>query len=148
MSRCKCVLLLAFLMSAASTAHAEGPSILASHIWIRQAPPGAEVMAGYMTLTNQTGKAFTLDAVTSPNFGEVALHRTLQRNGMDSMQPVRSLLLAAHASVKLAPGGYHLMLMHPVKPLYDGDLVTLSLMFSDGSSLTIMAPVRRDTPPS
>jgi copper(I)-binding protein len=148
MARCLGVLLLPCLMFAAGAAHAEGPSILASHIWIRQAPPGVEVMVGYMTLTNQTSQALALDKVTSPNFGEVALHRTLRQNGMDSMQPVKSLVLPAHASVVLAPGGYHLMLMHPLKPLYDGDLVTLSLMFSDRSSLTIMAPVRRDTPPS
>lgn len=143
-----CMLLLPFLMITTSLARAEGPSIIASHIWIREAPPGVEVMAGYMTLANQTGNALTLNTVTSPNFGEVALHRTLQRTGAVSMQPVKSLVLPAHASVKLAPGSYHLMLMQPAKPLYVGDLVTLSLTFSDGSSLTIMAPVRRDAPPS
>lgn len=134
------------LLLTASAANAVGPSVSATHVWIREAPPGVEALAGYMTLTNQTAQPLTLDKVTSPDFGEVTLHRTVQQHGMDSMQNLKSLALPARQSVTLAPGGYHLMLEHPVKPLYDGDLVTLTLIFSDQSSLTIMAPVRRDAP--
>lgn len=148
MSRCLALLLLPCLLFAAGMAHAEGPSIHASHIWIREAPPGSEVMAGYMTLTNQTGQALTLDKATSPDFDEVTLHRTLQQKGAASMQVMKSLTLPAHSNVVLAPGGFHLMLTQSVKPLYEGDLVTLTLTFSDRSSLTIMVPVRHDAPAS
>lgn len=136
------------LLLIAGTASSQGPSVIANRVWIREAPPGVEVMAGYMMLTNQTDQAVTLDKVTSPDFGEVTLHRTLLQKNVDNMQAVKSLPIPAHNSVTLTPGGYHLMLMHPIKPLYDGDLVTLTLVFSDQSSLTIMAPVRRDPPQS
>lgn len=126
--------------------HADGPTMAASHVWIREAPPGVTVMAGYFTLENLSGQTLTLISVASPDFNSVSVHRSVQKNGTDSMEPVANLAIPAHQSVAFAPGGYHLMLMKPVKQFYDGDLVTLTLTFSDHSSLTIMAPVRRDQP--
>ena len=139
-------LLLLTAVLAPFASHADGPSVSASHVWIREPPPDVEVMAGYLTLTNNTDKALTLDSVSSPDFGSVAVHRSVQKNGMDSMEVAANLNLPAHQSVSFAPGGYHLMLMQPVKRFFDGDLVTLTLTFSDHSSLTILAPVRRDAP--
>ncbi|MBU6509576.1 MAG: copper chaperone PCu(A)C [Gammaproteobacteria bacterium] len=107
-----------------------------------------DTLAAYLTLTNHTGETLTLSNVSSTDFNSVTVHRTLQNNGMDSMVAVPHLSIPAHQSVKLAPGGYHLMLMQPIKPLYDGDLVMLTFTFSDHSSLSIMAPVRRDAPQS
>ncbi|MGH8282283.1 MAG: copper chaperone PCu(A)C [Gammaproteobacteria bacterium] len=127
-------------------AHGDGPAVAASHVWIREAPAGVSVMTGYMTLENLSAQTLTLVSVTSPDFRSVIVHKRVQKNGMGSMQPVARIAIPAHQSFVLAPGGYHLMLMKPVKRLYDGDLVTLMLTFSDHSSLTIMAPVRRDQP--
>lgn len=127
-------------------ARADGPAVGASHVWIREAPPGVSVMAGYMTLSNFTGKPLVLRDISSSDFGSVMLHRTVEKDGMDSMEAVQDLVIPAHGRVVLAPGGYHLMLMQPHTHLFDGDLVTLTLNFSDGSVLTILAPVRRDAP--
>lgn len=127
------------LLLAAGIVYADGPSVSASQVWIREAAPGIEAMAGYLTLTNHTGRALALEQATSQDFGAVTL-----QNGT---RAVKALTLAAHASVKLAPDGDHLVLTHPVKTLYAGDFITLSLTFSDGSSLTIVAPVRRNPPP-
>lgn len=145
-SRLKFSWLIALLL--AGVAYAQGPSVSASHVWIRKAPPGVDTLAAYLTLTNHTGQALTLSTVSSTDFKSVAVHRTLQNNGMESMEAVPHLSIPAHQSVKLAPGGYHLMLMQPIKPLYDGDLVVLTFSFSDHSSLSVMAPVRRDSPQS
>src|SRR5574340_1487942 len=145
-SRLKFLWLILLLL--AGVAYAQGPSVSASHVWIRNAPPGVDTLAAYLTLTNHTGQALTLSTVSSTDFKSVAVHRTLQNNGMESMEAVPHLSIPAHQSVKLAPGGYHLMLMQPIKPLYDGDLVMLTFTFSDHSSLSIMAPVRRDAPQS
>lgn len=136
------------LLLAAGTVHADGPSVSASHVWIREAPPGTTVMTGYLTLVNQTGRALALDRITSPDFGEVTLQRGAQQHDRQSTQAVQVLALPAHASVSLTMVGVHLVLTHPVKTLYAGDFITLSLAFSDGSVLTLMAPVRRSPPPS
>ncbi|MGH8320665.1 MAG: copper chaperone PCu(A)C [Gammaproteobacteria bacterium] len=146
MSRKILIALLMALPLVPFASHADGPSVAASHVWIREAPPGISVMAGYLTLENLSGQTLTLVSVASPNFESVMVHKSVQKDGMDSMEPVTGLAIPAHKSVVFAPGGYHLMLMQPVKRLYDDDLVTLMLTFSDHSSLTIMAPVRRDQP--
>ncbi|MGH8292194.1 MAG: copper chaperone PCu(A)C [Gammaproteobacteria bacterium] len=141
-------LLALLLLLVAGGAHADGPSINASHVWIREAPPGTEVMTGYLTLINQTSRALTLDRITSPDFGEVRLQPDAQQNVKESTQAAKALALPAHASVTLGAGGDHLVFMHPIKTFYAGDFITLTLTFSDGSSLTIMAPVRRSPPPN
>ena len=125
---------------------ADGPSVGASHIWIRQAPPGINVLAGYLTLQNLTGKPLDLKSITSPDFAATEMHRSFVKDGQEQMEPVPTLTLPAHGSVEFKPGGYHVMLIQPKKNLFPGDIVTLDLSFSDGSELTIMAPVRHDRP--
>lgn len=140
------VLLLILLTLAPFASRAQGPSVSASGVWIREAPPGGEVMAGYLTLTNHTGQTLALTSASSTDFGSVAIHQSVQHGGSESTQPVPHFVIPAHQSVTLAPGGYQLMLLKPARRLFDGDLVTLTLNFSDGSALTIMVPVRRDAP--
>ena len=123
-----------------------GPTVSASRVWIRQAPPGVSVMAGYFTLQDLTDKPVELKSVSSPDFGSVEMHRSFVKDGQEQMEPVPDITLPAHGSVEFKPGSYHLMLMQPKKNLFAGDVVTLTLQFSDGSELTLMAPVRRDPP--
>ena len=124
----------------------EGPSTRVNHVWIREAPPGVNVLAGYFTLENLTAKALILNEVSSPDFGKVEIHQSVQLNGVESMQQLDSLAIPAHGSVEFHPDGYHLMLMQPRKKFFSGDSVSLILGFSDGSQLAILAPVRRDAP--
>ena len=133
----------AFLPAAFS---ADGPTARVSHVWIREAPPGVDVMAGYFVLENLTGKSLSLTAVSSPDFGSAMMHESLVKDGQESMQEVAQILIPAHGSVEFKPGGYHVMLMQPKKNLYAGDMVSLMLSFSDGSELDIIANVRRDPP--
>ena len=125
---------------------ADGPSTRVSHVWIREAPPGVEVLGGYFTLENLTSKPLTLTAVSSPDFGSVMMHQTVQKGDQEDMQEVAKIDVPAHGSVEFKPGSYHLMLMQPKKNMSTGDSVTLMLKFSDGSELAILAPVRRDPP--
>ena len=125
---------------------ADGPSTRVSHVWIREAPPGVDVLGGYFTLENLTAKPLTLTAVSSPDFDSVMMHQTVQKGGQEDMVDVAKIDIPAHGSLEFKPGGYHLMLMQPKKNMGAGDSVTLMLTFSDGSELAILAPVRRDPP--
>jgi len=125
---------------------ADGPSTRVSHVWIREAPPGVDVLGGYFVLENLTKKPLSLTSVSSPDFGSVMMHQTVQQGSEESMQEVPKIDLPPHGSIEFKPGGYHLMLMQPKKNLGAGDTVTLMLAFSDGSELAILAPVRRDPP--
>lgn len=140
------LLLLGALLLAPFASHAAGPSVSVSGVWIRAAAQGADVMAGYLVLTNHTGAPLTLTSIASPDFGSVSVQQSVQHGDTNGTQSVARLAIPAHQSTTLAPGGDHLTLMKPAKPLFEGDLVTLTLNFSDGSSLTILAPVRQNAP--
>ena len=140
------LLALFVVLLAVVPAWGDGPSVRASHVWIRQAPPGVKVLAAYLSLENLTGAPLSFVAVSSPEFDSVMIHESVVKDGIESMVPVDRLPIPAKGRVELKPGGYHLMLMQPKKNLFAGDTVTLILTFSDKSELAILAPVRRDPP--
>lgn len=115
-----------------------------SQPWVREAPPTARVMAGYLTLSNTGTAAVQVIAVSSPQFATAELHRTVVEDGVARMEPVGQLEIAAGKSVSLEPGGLHLMLIEPGQPLQEDDMVTLVLHRADGLCMTLEAPVRRD----
>jgi copper(I)-binding protein len=113
--------------------------------WVREAPPTSRVLAAYMQIVNLTDKDLTITSITSPDFDSAELHRTVVEGGMARMLPVPELTLPAAGSVLLEPGGLHLMLFDPVRPLAQGDSVTLVLHRNDGICVTLSVPVLRHT---
>lgn len=59
-----------------------------------------------------------------------------------TMRPVEVIPIPARGEQVLQPGGYHLMLMEPTRPLAVGDRIELTLRFRSGRSVTIEVPVR------
>jgi copper(I)-binding protein len=113
--------------------------------WVREAPPTSRVLAAYMQIVNLTDKDLTITSITSQDFDSAELHRTVVEGGMARMLPVPELTLPAAGSVLLEPGGLHLMLFDPVRPLAQGDSVTLVLHRNDGICVTLSVPVLRHT---
>jgi len=94
--------------------------------WIREAPPGAMSVA-YARLVNRGKAALVLDGARSADFGGAGLHRSfVDENGVARMRD-GTLTIAPGASASLEPGGWHLMLFDPARPLKAGDTVTLAL---------------------
>lgn len=119
--------LLAAALMIVSLPAAACPGLELADGWIREAPPGAVVMAAYARLRNTGTAALAVDKVRSPAFGAVELHRTVVENGVSRMLRGHDLRLAPGAGAVLEPGGWHLMLFRPVRPLKSGDQVTLTL---------------------
>ena len=112
--------------------------------WVREAPPNAEAMAAYLTLHNHSSKTYTLVSVSSPDFVQAMMHRTEQQDGMTTMLPISRVIISPNGSVSFQPGGMHLMLMKPKKHLVAGDKISLTLFFSDESSMKINLSVKKD----
>ncbi|HLN48892.1 MAG TPA: copper chaperone PCu(A)C [Steroidobacteraceae bacterium] len=121
---------------------AEAPTIRVEDAWIRWLPAGVPA-GGYATLTNTGEKSLRLIAVSSPAFGEVSIHRSVEHQGMMEMRPVAQIAIVAHSSLNFAATGYHLMLVQPSKPLALGDHVPMTLHFAGGGSLTVQFEVRK-----
>ena len=111
--------------------------------WVREAPPTAKMLAGYMTLHNNGDQVIDVVAVDSPAFAAVEMHRSEVRDGVARMVQQEKLSVPADGSLELAPGGYHLMLMQPSAPLRAGDQVELRMQLSDGTVVSVAAPVRK-----
>ena len=118
-------------------------AIVVRDAWVREAPPGAPVLAAYFTLENPGSKADKLVAVLCPDFAKIEIHATEIRTGVARMIALDALPIPPHAVVKLAPGGQHLMLHRPRRALAAGMNVKLELRFDSGARLTVLAPVRR-----
>lgn len=112
--------------------------------WVREAPPGVAMMAGYMALRNNTPRSQILVAASSPGFETVTIHRTIVKDGMAGMEHARHIELSPNASLLFAPGGYHLMLLNPKRPLRaGGDPVVINLEFRGGLVLPVAFEVRK-----
>jgi copper(I)-binding protein len=98
-----------------------------SDAWIREAPPGADVMAGYAQLHNAGKTSITLDGARSADFGSVEVHRMSMENGTMRMRAEPRVELEPDATVAFEPGALHLMLFGPTRALKAGDRVTLKL---------------------
>ena len=114
--------------------------------WVRAAPPGAGMLAGYMVVRNAGKAPVRLVSAQSPDFGAVELHRTAVVNGISTMRPAGELTIAPGVSLNIETGGLHLMLMQPKRELKAGDSVRLRLHFGDGTALTVDAPVSAAAP--
>jgi copper(I)-binding protein len=132
------------LLIGASTATADA-TLEISEAWVREAPPTARMMAGYMTINNTGDAAVTVISISSPDFDSADIHRTVIEEGVARMLPVKQLEIPASSQVKLEPGGLHLMLFDPKRPLREGETVTLIIHRRDGDPLSTTSPVVRKT---
>ena len=125
------LVLLAIVMAGCG---APQPPLVASDVEITRPMPGMKMSAGYFVLTNNTGEAVRITAVTSPQFAAVEIHETTLEDGIARMRELDALVVPARGSVTLERGGKHLMLMRPEAP---GNTVSLQLMSDDAPVLTI-----------
>ena len=114
--------------------------------WVRAAPPGAMMLAGYMSLRNDGKQPTRFEWAQSDVFGMVELHQTLIVNGVSTMRPAGVQTIPAGGTLRIEPGGLHLMLMQPQRALKVGDTVRFRLHFSDGSAIDAVAPVSAEAP--
>ena len=103
--------------------------------WIRLLP-GDLPAAAYFTVVNPGAQPLQLHSVETAAYGMTMMHRSEVVNGQSQMLPAEDVTVPAHGSLAFAPGGYHVMLMDPVKPLQPGGSLPMTLVFSNGLKLT------------
>jgi copper(I)-binding protein len=111
--------------------------------WIREAPPGATAMAGYMRINNNSDKDIILHGANSPAFKAIEFHRSIEKDGVYRMVPHLHLHIAANTTFELKPGDYHLMLFNPTNALKEGDSVDIELVFSQEQIVSTTIPVKK-----
>ena len=111
--------------------------------WTMATPPGADVGAGYMRISNETASTVRLLDGETPASATVEMHLMSMDGGVMRMRPAgEGLEIPAGGQVTLEPGGYHLMLIGLKAPLSEGDSVPLTLVFDGGARVETALTVR------
>lgn len=143
-------LALTFALGAVATAQAQdqGQSVKAgdlviSQAWTRATPGGAKVGGGYLTIENKGKTEDRLVGGATAAAGKLEVHQMSMSDGVMKMHPVEGgLAIAPGKTVKLAPGGYHLMLVDLKKPLKQGETVPVTLQFEKAGKVAVSLSVQ------
>lgn len=111
--------------------------------WVREAPPAMKMHAAYLVLANPGPTPLTLVAVESPQYKMAELHLSEIRGGIATMTKQNQITIPAKGKLVMAPGGFHVMLMHPTAPMKAGAAVKITFQFADGRAVDVDAPVRK-----
>ena len=113
--------------------------------WIAEAPPVSKVMAAYMEIENETAHDRQATSMQCKDFERAEFHRTIDKDGMASMEHQQVLNIPANAELKLKPGGYHIMLFTPARPLKAGDKTNCSMKFDNGTTIKFDLEIRKSS---
>ena len=95
--------------------------------WVRGTVSAQKVSGAFMEITGKS--TVRLLSAESPVAATVEIHNMTMQNGIMKMFPVGGIDIPAGKTVKLASGGYHLMLMGLKQQMKAGDKVPLKLTF-------------------
>jgi copper(I)-binding protein len=116
-------------------------NLVVAEPWSPPTPPVAGVGALYFSVTNRGAKADVLLSVTTPIAREIEIHESRTVQGSVQMRAVASVDVAPGATVKISPGGLHVMLLGLNRPLVAGTTFPASLHFRDAGVLTVQVMV-------
>jgi copper(I)-binding protein len=131
---------LALLLAAASASARDYTlgSLQIGQPWTRATPPSAAAGGGFLTVTNKGAAPDRLLSAKSAAAGAVQIHEMKMEGNVMRMRELEGgLAIAPGATVTLAPGGFHLMLMGLKEPLKQGATVPLTLVFEKAGSIDV-----------
>ena len=106
--------------------------------WLRATPHGARVAGGYMTITNNGREADRLTGGTLAQAGRFEVHEmTMVDNVMRMRQLAKGLEIKPGATVKLEPGGYHIMGLDLASGYTQGQTIKGTLVFEKAGTVAI-----------
>jgi periplasmic copper chaperone A len=129
------------LLCGGAGAYAQAPALSVQDAWIR-AIPGSDVAGAYLTLHNSGTQPLFVVGVRSPRAQQAMIHETTVVNGQSRMRVRERLRVGPGETVRLAPGGLHIMLHMLTRPLTPGEEVPLTLLLEGGASVAVSARVR------
>ncbi len=117
--------------------------IAVTDVWMREPADGQTLTAAYGTISNDGDADVTLVGASVPFDATVEIHETIMDDdGSMQMQEVpEGFVVPAGGSFTLEPGGPHIMLIG-VDPADIVGTVDVTMVFDDGTEVTVGAPVR------
>ena len=131
-------------MTLAGTGAAEAAPFEITDGWFR-ALPGKLPAGGYFTAYNGTNQQVSILGADSDACGMLMMHQSSNKGGMSGMDMVDKVSVPAGATVRFAPGGYHLMCENPTAKMKVGSKVGVLLRLSDGNAVAAGFVVKNAT---
>lgn len=112
--------------------------LVISQAWTRATPGGAKTGGGFLTIENKGSAPDKLISASADVAAKVEVHEMAVNDGVMKMRPVEGgLAIDPGKTVKLAPGGYHLMIMNLKSPLKQGEKLPITLQFEKAGRVTV-----------
>ncbi|MDH3994761.1 MAG: copper chaperone PCu(A)C [Gammaproteobacteria bacterium] len=134
--------LVAGLVSVAASAQQDTALVL-QDAWVRALPPTQSNTAAYVTVTNTADTAVTITGGSVDFANTVEIHTTREIDGYMRMEQLPGLTVAPGATVSLAPGGTHLMLLELSRMPVAGESTRICLDLASGDTACTDAAVRK-----
>ncbi|HEY4344893.1 MAG TPA: copper chaperone PCu(A)C [Parvibaculum sp.] len=115
-------------------------SLEIGHPWAR--PSTGKTGAAYFTIKNNGAAEDTLTGVEADISAKVQIHDMEMDGTIMRMRKLDKLALPAGQTVKVAPGGLHVMLIGLKAPLKDGDKFPMRLTFAKAGSVDVSVDVQ------
>lgn len=109
--------------------------------WARATDSGATGGA-YLVLENRDTTAVSVTGVSTAVAKAAELHETMVHDGVAHMMPHTAVAIAPGATLAMAPGGMHLMLVGMRRAVAEGDTVDVVLRLTRGAGAADSLPVR------
>jgi periplasmic copper chaperone A len=117
--------------------------LVITQAWSRATPGGAKIAGAYLTIENRGSTPDRLVGGSGTVAAKVEVHEMAMKNGVMTMRSLdKGLAIEPGKTVKLAPGGYHLMLFDLKSPLKQGDKVPLTLEFEKAGNVNLSFEVQ------
>ena len=117
--------------------------LVITQAWTRATPNGAKIGGGYVTIENKGTAPDRLVGGAGDIAGKVEIHEMAMDNGVMKMRPIdKGLTIEPGKTVKLAPGGNHLMLQELKGPFKQGDKVPVTLEFEKAGKVAVSLDVQ------
>src|SRR5436190_16054565 len=135
--------LVALFGAPAHTQEVKAGDLVISQAWSRATPNGAKIAGGYLTIENKGAAPDRLVGGSGDIAGKVEVHEMAMNNGVMTMRPLdKGLVIEPGKTVKLAPGGYHLMITDLKGPFKQGDKVPVTLEFEKAGKVMLSLDVQ------
>src|SRR4051794_29896058 len=136
-------LAVAMFAAPAEAQEVKAGDLVITQAWSRATPSGAKIAGGYLTIENKGTTPDRLVGGSADVAGKVEMHEMSMNNGVMTMRPLdKGLAIDPGKTVKLAPGGYHLMIMDLKSPFKQGDKVPVTLEFEKAGKVTLSLDVQ------
>jgi periplasmic copper chaperone A len=130
------------LAAPARTQEVKAGDLVITQAWARATPGGAKIGGGYLTIENKGSAPDRLIGGSADVAGKVEVHEMAMNNGVMTMRPLeKGLAIDPGKTVKLAPGGYHLMMFDLKSPLKQGEKLPVTLEFEKAGKVQVSLDV-------